>query len=311
MKIMIAGAMGYVGSALIEIYRNTPEVEILAIDKEFNPRAVAQLPDNVRFIHANCEDLDLMRFLLKDIDVVHFLVAEVEAEKSIDKEEAVWKTNYELPKSIIEMLPKSTRFMFPSTGNVFGGVSPDGKFLGLTEEDTPAPKYAYAETKVAVEKLLHESKVDYTIVRFGTNHGYSPGIRFNLVTNIFFKRAMEGQALTIHGAGDNYRPTACVKDCARALDFLSKNSDVSGEIFHVVCETFQIRELAENVIKYVGNPASKTDFIAKDVPFNAYGLNSDKIKRLGFEFLWPLEKSLTEMKEIFKQLSSQSAEELS
>ncbi len=309
MKVLIAGAMGYVGAALIEIYRNRKDIEVLAVDKEFNPRAVVEYPENVKFIHADCEDLDLMKFLMRDIDVLHFLVAEVEAEKSIDKEEAVWKTNYELPKSIIGMLPSSTRFMFPSTGNVFGGVSPDGKFLGLTEEDTPAPKYAYAETKVAVEKFLKESGVNHTIVRFGTNHGYSPGIRFNLVTNIFFKRAIEGEALTIHGTGDNYRPTACVKDCARALDFLSGKNEANGETFHVVCETFKIRELAENVVKYVDNPASKIDFIAKDVPFNAYGLNSDKIQKLGFKFEYPLEKSITEMKQVFRQLSSLSLEQ--
>ena len=43
------------------------------------------------------------------------VIAEVEAEKSVDKEEAVWRTNYELTKNIIEMLPASTRFKSASS----------------------------------------------------------------------------------------------------------------------------------------------------------------------------------------------------
>ena len=43
---------------------------------------------------------------------------------------------------------------FTSSGNIFGGLPENSKYLGLNEEDKPYPKYPYAETKFAVEKYL-------------------------------------------------------------------------------------------------------------------------------------------------------------
>jgi UDP-glucose 4-epimerase len=309
MKIMIAGGLGYIGSALCELYRPSTQHEIVVLDKKFIPERVAALPVHMRFIQADIRDTALMRYLLRDVDVLHLLAAEVEAEKSIHKERAVWEHNFEAPKALIENCPSSTRVTFPSTGNVFGGVDESKKYLDLTEEDEPQPKYPYAEAKRAMEKYLLGSGRNFVIVRFGTNHGYAPGIRFNLVTNLFVRKAMLGENLTIHGGGENYRPTVCVKDCARALDFLCTRSDARGEIFHVVRENFQIKELANRIVGLFGNGAKLT-FIAKEVPFSAYALNSDKIQRLGFTFRWNLESSVQEMQQIFRAIAVTPRDEL-
>ena len=186
----------------------------------------------------------------------------------------------------------------------FRGISEDGKYLGLNEEDAPAPKYPYAETKREMEKFLQRSNHDFAVARLGTNYGYAPGMRFNLVTNNFTRRALRNEPITIHGDGSNYRPTACVLDCARALKFLSERSDTSRGIYHVVNETFRIRELAELVIRTL-NSDSKLEFVAKEVPFSAYGLSSEKIRSLGFEFQWNIEHAAKEMQKIFRGLKSE------
>jgi UDP-glucose 4-epimerase len=301
MKIMIAGGLGYIGSALCELYRSNAKLEIIVLDKRFVPERVANLPDHMRFIQADIRDTKLMRRLLEDVDLLYLLAAEVEAEKSIHKERAVWEHNFEAPKGLIESCPPSTRIMFPSTGNVFGGVDESDKFMGLTEKDEPQPKYPYAETKRAMEEFLLGSDRNFVIVRFGTNHGYAPGIRFNLVTNLFVHKAMVGEDLTVHGAGENYRPTVCTKDCARALDFLSTRSEATGEIFHVVRENFMIKDLAREVVSLF-DTGSKVTHIAKEVPFSAYALNSDKIQSLGFDFQWDLKSSVKDMQRVFRAM---------
>jgi nucleoside-diphosphate-sugar epimerase len=192
--------------------------------------------------------------------------------------------------------------MFPSTGNVFGGLDPSQKFMDLIEEDEPKPKYPYAETKRAMEKFLLGSGRNFVILRFGTNYGYAPGIRFNLVTNIFTRRMLQGEDLVIHGGGENWRPTVCVRDCARALEFLSARNDVQGEIFHVVRASYQIKELAKKIISY-GNSKSKLKFIAKEVPFSSYALSSAKIESLGFRFEWGLERAVKQLIQVFHALT--------
>jgi len=301
MKIVITGGLGYVGSALCELYADRSEHEIVVVDRQFIPERVATLPEHIRYVQADVQDTDTMTNLLKRTDILHVLSAEVEAESSIHREQSVWAANFDAPQSLIQACPPNTRVIFPSTGNVFGGVDESQKYMDLTEEDEPRPKYPYAETKVAMEQFLADTDRDYTILRFGTNHGYSKGIRFNLVTNIFVRKAMLGENLVVHGTGENYRPTACVKDCARALEFVSTRSDASQNIYHIVCQNFRIRELAETVVSFF-DTGSEVEYIAREVPFSAYALNSDRIRNMGFEFAWDMESSILDMQRVFKPM---------
>jgi len=299
-KIVILGALGYIGSALIDLYRPDDDCEIYLVDIRFIPDRLANLPSKYKYIEGDILDADLMRPLLKDAHTVYLLAAEVEAEKSIDKGALVWRNNYEGALNAINLCSDDTRIVFASTGNVFGGVKEDSKNTFLTEEDTPQPKYDYAETKVAVEKYLHEHKSNYSICRFGTNYGYAPGIRFNLVTNIFTKKVLTGQNLTVHGTGDNYRPTCHVQDAARATKFLAESAEAKGETYHIVSANYRIRELAAKIASY--NPDIEIEFIVKEVPFSGYHLSSEKIQKLGFEFKWDLETAVKEMAEVFSSI---------
>lgn len=302
MRVLIIGGLGYIGSALIEEYKRRPEVEVDILDKRFIAHIVAGLPDNFRFVHGDMKDAFVLKPLLSNgPDIIHMLAAEVEAEKSINKERAIWENNFEATVEVFKLCPAKARLMFASTGNVFGGVNEQEKYMHLTEEDEPKPKYPYAESKRAVEEWLLKSGRDFTICRFGTNYGYAPGIRLNLVTNNFVKKALSGESITIHGRGDNYRPTVDTRDAARALVFLSEKKEFSGEIFHVVNQNYKIRELAEQVAKL--NPQAKLEYIAKEVPFSSYHLSNAKLKKAGFQFQWPLPKALEDMKQRFRALN--------
>jgi UDP-glucose 4-epimerase len=301
MRFLLAGGLGYIGSAVCELSRSTPQHELLVVDRRFVPERVARLPRRCRFIQGDVGDAALMRPLLAEVDVLLLLAAEVEAESSIDRSRSVWDANFEMPKRLIELCPSSVRVMFASTGNVFGGLEAGRKYLGLTEEDQPRPKYPYAEAKRAVEQVLLGSSRDFVILRFGTNYGFSPGIRFNLVTNSFIRRCLLDEDLVVHGDGQNWRPTVCVSDCARALMFLSDRREARGEVFHVVRENYRIRELAERIVA-LSESESRLELVAREVPFNSYALSSDRIRRLGFAFEWDLERAVGQMLEMFAPL---------
>ena len=81
---------------------------------------VVILAKNQKYVQADIRDIELMRDILKDVDVLHLLAAEVEAEKSIHREKQIWENNFEAPKALVEVCPRSTRIMFASSGNVFG-----------------------------------------------------------------------------------------------------------------------------------------------------------------------------------------------
>ena len=100
-------------------------------------------------------------------------------------------------------------------------------------------------------------------------------MRFNLVTNSFIKKSLTGAAITIHGKGENFRPTVCVKDAVRAMLFLAEKEEARGQIYHVVCENFKIRDLAQRVSAL--NGSTKIEYMAKEVPFSSYNLCFKKV----------------------------------
>lgn len=307
MRVLIIGGLGYIGSALIERYKKmkTEDIKVDILDKRFVPYIVAGFPKNFSFVHGDMKDDSAINPLLeKKPDIVYLLAAEVQAESSVNRERAIWENNFDAIVKIIEKCPKQSKIVFASTGNVFGGVNESEKYINLTETDPPKPKYPYAESKRAVEKYLLNSDKRFVICRFGTNYGYSPGIRFNLVTNNFIKKSLSGKPIIVHGKGNNFRPTVCVKDTVRALLFLANKKESEGEIFHVVSENFKIKDLAERIANI--NPPTKIKHIAKQVPFSSYNLSSEKIKKLGFNFEWNLEKAMEEIKEIFNCLQTKN-----
>ncbi len=306
MRILIVGGLGYIGSALIEHYKTQKNYKntIYILDKRFVPHILADLPINFHFVEGDMKDSNAINPLLeKKPDIVYLLAAEVAAESSINRERAVWENNFEAMVKVIEKCPPESRLIYASTGNVFGGVDESEKFLDLSEDDEPHPKYPYAESKIAVEKHLRNSNKNYIICRFGTNYGYSPGIRFNLVTNNFIKKALMGKAVIIHGKGENFRPTVCVKDSVRAMLFLVDRKEANREIFHVVCENFKIKDLAKKII-YSINSSLNLEYIAQEILFSSYNLSSNKIKKLGFQFEWNLDKEIKNMIKIFNSLNS-------
>lgn len=301
MKIVIFGGLGYIGSTLVELYRSETDCTVVVVDNRFLADRIADFPPHIKFVHADVTDIDRILGVLKDTDLIYYLAAQVEAESSQERSDAVWHENFEIPKAIFEAAPAGARVIFPSSGNVFGGIPEGEKWSDLTEEDTPYPKLPYAETKFAVEQFLQQTNRDYVVLRFGTNYGYAPGARFNLVTNIFTKRALEGKDLKLHGGGLNWRPTASTVDCARALKFVSTKRETSRELFHVCNASYRIADLAQTIARLADTGAQVVN-IEKEVPFNSYALSSDKIKRAGFRFEWPLERAILDMRERYRAL---------
>jgi len=137
------------------------------------------------------------------------------------------------------------RFVFGSSASLYDGIGP-----GMFDEHTPVePRGAYSISKrYAEEALLALAGADFapTILRQGTVYGYSPRMRFDLVVNTFVRDAIARQKLYLHGGGWQWRPLVDVSDVARAhIVMLDAPLDVvGGEIFNLMQENYQVRQLA-------------------------------------------------------------------
>ncbi|BDE07646.1 NAD-dependent dehydratase [Vulcanimicrobium alpinum] len=137
------------------------------------------------------------------------------------------------------------RLVFGSSASLYDGIGP-----GMFDERTAVqPRGAYSISKKYGEDALLALAGDGfapTILRQGTVYGWSPRMRFDLVVNTFLKDAATVGKLYLHGGGWQWRPLVDVGDVARAhIVCLTAPLDVvGGEIFNVMQENYQVRQLA-------------------------------------------------------------------
>jgi nucleoside-diphosphate-sugar epimerase len=137
------------------------------------------------------------------------------------------------------------RFVFGSSASVYDGLGP-----GMFDERTPVePRGAYSVSKRYGEEALlalADDRFAPTIFRQGTVYGHSPRMRFDLVVNTFVRDAIVRGKLFLHGGGWQWRPLVDVTDVARGhiVALEAPLERVGGEIFNLMQENYQVRQLA-------------------------------------------------------------------
>jgi nucleoside-diphosphate-sugar epimerase len=178
------------------------------------------------------------------------------------------------------------RFVFGSSASVYDGIGP-----GMFDERTPVqPRGAYSLSKKYAEDALlrlADERFGPTILRQGTVYGWSPRMRFDLVVNTFLKDAIAVGKLYLHGGGWQWRPLVDVTDVARAhvVCLTAPLAQVRGEIFNVMQENYQVRQLAMLVagsLSLVGRSVELVDAPLPKIVRNYRMTNLKMTQRLGF-----------------------------
>jgi nucleoside-diphosphate-sugar epimerase len=145
------------------------------------------------------------------------------------------------------------RFTFASSASIYDTESSAHELERspiMCDETTPVkPRGAYSISKKKAEEIiLAAADADFrpVIFRQGTVYGYSPRMRFDLVVNTFIKDAVVNRRLFLHGGGWMWRPLVDVSDVARVhvMALEAPLDAIGGEIFNVLEENYQIRQLA-------------------------------------------------------------------
>lgn len=142
------------------------------------------------------------------------------------------------------------RYLYASSCSVYDiGVIDEERDILLTEDAEVQPKAAYGMSKLAGERellSLMDESFSPVILRMGTLFGFSPRMRYDLVVNTFVKDALQKGYLTLHYAGQMWRPLCDVRDAARAyiMALEAPEAIVKGQIFNIVAGNFRISELA-------------------------------------------------------------------
>jgi nucleoside-diphosphate-sugar epimerase len=251
MKVLVTGGAGYLGTVLccaLQARGHDP----LVVDRLFwapGPLEEAGIP----YVRADLRDWD--DAWLDGVDAVAHLAGLSNDPTAEYNPDANWQMNVVATEKLIAACKRRgvERLTFASSASIYDTDQSAGELdhspVMCDEETVVHPRGAYSISKHAAEKLLLEAtdaKFRPTILRQGTVYGYSPRMRFDLVVNTFIKDAVVNRRLYLHGGGWMWRPLVDAADIARAhIMCLEAPLDaVGGELFNVMEENYQIRQLA-------------------------------------------------------------------
>ncbi len=245
MKILVTGGGGYIGAVLCERFLEAGH-EVRVLDRLYwGRKPLEHLAGRIQIVQADVRTFDAS--LLDGIQAVVHLAGLSNDPTAEYKPDANWEMNAVATARLAALCRERgiSRFTFGSSASIYDGLG-DGEF---DETAQVKPRGAYSQSKFEAERKLLEAadgRFAPVILRQGTVYGYSPRMRFDLVVNTFIKDALIRGKLFLHGGGWMWRPLVDVRDVAEAhlRCIEAPAGSLSGEIFNVVHDNFQIRQLA-------------------------------------------------------------------
>ena len=290
-KILVTGGAGFIGSNLIPLLlQKGYSVTVLDNLSSGKRETLSQFEGNpdFAFLKGDIRDKTAVQKALAGVDCIVHLAALIDVAVSIDDPTLTHDVNVTGTLGILQEAAKSgvRRVVFASSTAVYG----DTKVLPVTEETPLKPISPYAATKAACEAYLNAYSVSFGLetvsLRFfnvyGPKNENSP---YSGVITKFLRRALNGEALTVEGDGEQTRDFIHVSDVARALTLALEAENLRCESFNVCTGVpTSINGLVDVLAKATGKTLRVEHGPARvgDIRFS-YGDGSKAAQKIGFK----------------------------
>ena len=249
MKILVTGGCGFIGSNLIRHLMETPEHQVLNVDKltyAGNPHSLADLSADNRYAFSQsdiCDGAAIGKLFTEfKPDWVMHLAAESHVDRSIDGPGEFVQTNVvgtftllQAARTHFESLTgpdrESFRFLHVSTDEVYGSLGADGLFTETTAYDPHSP---YSASKAASDHLARAWADTYKLPVLVTNcsNNYGPYQFPEKLIPVVILKALRGEPIPVYGKGENIRDWLYVGDHAEALHTVISRGRV-GQTYNI------------------------------------------------------------------------------
>ena len=301
MRIIITGALGHIGSRVIrELPKVFPQSEIIMIDNLLTQRysSLFNLPKtcNFQFYEEDILTADL-KSIFKGSDVTLHLAAITDATSSFQNREHVETSNYEGTVKVAEACKEVGCPMIHLSSTSIYGTQKEIVNEDCSSEDLN-PQSPYAETKLKEENFLRsfgsDGALQFSIFRFGTICGTSPGMRFHTAVNKFCWQAVMGKPLTVWSTAKNQkRPYLALSDAVEAITYIMKKNIHEGTVYNVLTDNLTVNTITEIIGQFI--PNIHIDYVDSEIMNQlSYEVSNQKIFKAGFKVTGNIKENILE-----------------
>ena len=306
MNIFITGIAGFLGSNLADFYINK-NFNVIGCDNLVGGD-LENINKKAKFYKVDCEQIDKMKEITKDIDVLIHAAAYAHEGLSNVSPNVICSNIVSGSSSVFSaaIQNKVKRIVFCSSMARYGNIPEPFK-----ESDTPNPVDPYGISKLAAEKILvnlcKTYDVEYNIAVphniIGIKQKYDDP--FRNVASIMINLMLQNRQPIIYGDGEQKRSFSDVDDCIYCIDKLVRDPEITSEIINIgpgPDEMITVNELFKeisNQLKFNKNPIYMPERVneVKD----AICSSNKAIKKLDYKSNNNLKEVITKMINHIKQ----------
>jgi nucleoside-diphosphate-sugar epimerase len=220
MKILVTGGKGAIGTRLMQ--------KLTDIGHEAFSYDIVDDQDLL--------NLPMLELAVKNVDIVYHAAAEANLNnmRTLEGGRSGISRNVGATDNAAYLCAKHQKWLlFLSTACIYGDISEHPEREDAT---LPNPSEIYAASKYAAEWIIRgygiSFNLPYTILRIATVYG--PGCRPELGVHVFFRQALKGEPITVHGDGRQVRTLTYIDDAIDGMVApLGHTGEAVGQIFNI------------------------------------------------------------------------------
>jgi UDP-glucose 4-epimerase len=235
MHIFITGIAGFLGSNLAEFY-SKKNFKVSGCDNLVGGSLDNINQKKINFFKADCENFEIMKKIIKDVDVVCHAAAY--AHEGLSSFSPVLITNNNVVGSVsvftAAIINKVKRIVYCSSMARYGNIK-----IPFREDDQLNPVDPYGASKVAAENILkilgRTHNVEYNIAVphniIGPKQKYDDPYRN--VVSIMINLMLQKRSPIIYGDGNQKRTFSDIEDCIYCLDKLITDPAIISQVVNI------------------------------------------------------------------------------
>jgi len=257
-------------------------------------------------INGDIRDFDLLEKIMRDVDVVFHLAAQIHVDRSIIEPKLTYEINVLGTQNILEVarMYDVEKIIHASTSEVYGSA----QYAPMDEKHPLNAPHPYGASKIAADRMCYSYIQTYgmniCIMRpfniFGPKQKDSG---YGGVISLFTKRVLSNMPPIIYGDGEQTRDYTYIDDIVDAYDLILNNKPIREPINFGTGKEIKIIDLANKIIELCGKRGNIKPVHVEPRPGEVQRLIADISKAkeiLGWEPNYTIEEGLKKFIDWYK-----------